>query len=118
MNKVLAKIKRFFGLIKDFVSRKKIFVLTIFIVGLIDDLFFNPQIADWLVVLLIALWLINVVIFKLKPINHLLLAVMAYLFALFSQLGGQELMAEKGASWLFIFLAIALTQGLREKRSK
>jgi hypothetical protein len=118
MGKILTKIKKFFGLIKEFVSRKKVFILTIFIVGLIDDFFFNPQITGWLVLLLVAIWLMNVVLFKLKSKHHLLLAFMAYLFALLSQFGGQELMAEKAASWLFIFLAISFTQGLREKGAK
>lgn len=98
--------------LKNLLVKKKIYLLVAFILGLIADIFFNPRIADWIVVVLIGLWLINIINFKIKPKQTLILAIATYLIAFVFQFFGKEMIMEKGASWCLIFLVIAIGQWL------
>lgn len=99
---------------KNFVVKNKAYLLSIFIFGLICDIFFYSRISDLLVIFLIIFWIGNIVYFKIKPRSTLILAAIAYLIAFVFQFFGLEMIMEKGASWFIVFLSIALIQRLVE----
>jgi len=103
---------------KKLVFKYRVYILGIFCLGLILDIFFNPKISDSIVILLIVFWLINIKNFKIRPTQTLVLAASAYFIAFVFQFFNKEVIMEKGASWFFVFLTIALVQRIIEEFSK
>lgn len=100
------------------IVKARFYILGIFILGLIGDIFFNPKIFDSIVILLIIFWVISIKNFKIKTTQTLLLATSAYFVAFVFQFFNKEVIVEKGASWFFVFLTIALIQKLIQQFSK
>jgi hypothetical protein len=103
---------------KKLVFKYRIYILGIFCLGLILDIFFNPRISDFIVLSLAILWIINVVTFKLKPIQTLILAAASYGISFIFQFLNKEMIMEKGASWFFVFLSLAVGQRIVKEFSK
>lgn len=110
MKKISIKFKQRLSFLENSIVKARFYILGIFILGLIGDIFFNPKISDSIVILLIVFWLINIKNFKIKSTQTLVLAISAYFISFVFQFFGKEAIMEKGASWFFVFLLIGLVQ--------
>ena len=95
---------------KKLVFKYRAYVLLFFCLGLIWDIFFNPQIFDLAVLVLGFLWILVILNFKPKSQINFVLASFSYGVSFISQFFGKEMIMEKGASWFFVFLLIGLGQ--------
>ena len=91
---------------KKLVFKYRAYVLLFFCLGLIWDIFFNPQIFDLAVLVLGFLWILIISSFRFKPQISFVLAATAYGISFIFQFFGKEVVIEKGASWFFVFLLI------------
>jgi len=103
---------------KKLVFKYRVYILGIFGVVLIWDIFFSPQISDLAVLILLFLWVLNVLNFRLEPKTSFILAAVSYGISFIFQFLNKEVIMEKGASWFFVFLTIALIQRLIKEFSK
>jgi len=99
---------------KNLISKYRIYVLGIFCLGLIWDIFFSPQISDLAVLILGILWILVIFNFRLHPKMGFVLAGLSFIVSFIFQFFNQEMIMEKGASWFFVFLLISLVQSFRE----
>lgn len=97
---------------KKLVFKYKVYILGIFCLGLAWDIFFNPQISDLAVLILGLLWILSIFSFKFEPQKSFILAALAYAISFIFQFLSKEMIMEKGVSWFFVFLTIALVQKL------
>jgi len=98
--------------VKNKISQYKIYILGIFCLGLVWDIFFSPQISDLGVLILGLLWILTIFSFKFEPQTSFILAAFSYAVSFIFQFLGKEMIMEKGVSWFFVFLTIALVQKL------
>ena len=103
---------------KNLIFKYRIYILGIFGLGLIWDIFFNPQIFDLAVLILGLLWILTIFNFRFEPKISFTLAGVSYGISFIFQFFSQEMIMEKGASWFFVFLTIALIQRLIKEFSK
>jgi len=96
--------------VKKLVFKYKVYILGIFCLGLIWDIFFNPQIFDLAVLSLLFLWILTVFNFKFKPKASFILATISYGISFVFQFFNKEMIVEKGVSWFFLFLLVGLVQ--------
>lgn len=97
---------------KSQIFKYRAYLLGIFCLGLIWDIFFSPQISDLVVLILGILWVLSIFSFKFWSQVSLVLATLSYVVSFVFQFFSQEMIMEKGASWFFVFLLIGLTQAL------
>lgn len=90
----------------------------VFFLALIFDIFIYPRISDLLVIFLILFWVFNVRRLKIKPTQTLFLGMLSYLISFLAQFFEKEVVVEKGVSWFFIFLTIAIIQKAIKEFSK
>ena len=100
--------------VKNKISQYKIYILGIFCLGLVWDIFFSPQISDLGVLILGLLWILTIFNFRFEPKISFTLAGVSYGISFIFQFFIQEMIMEKGASWFFVFLLIGLVQSFRE----
>ena len=105
-------IRIIFSKSKDLIAENRLVIPAFFMLGLILDIFINPRISDLLVLFLIVFWVFNILNLRLTPIHSLILAVFSYSISFIIQFLGNEMVVEKGATWFFVFLTIALVQKL------
>lgn len=91
-------------------------LLWVFWSGFICDLFLYSKISDLFFFLLIILWVINVLNYKIKPLKTFTFAAAAFFLAFILQFFGLMVIVEKSASWFFILLSIALIQQMFTKQ--
>jgi len=103
---------------KKLVLKHKVYLLGIFCLGLIWDIFFNPQIFDLAVLILMFLWILTVFSFKFEPQASFVLAAVSYGISFVFQFFDKEMIMEKGASWFFLFLLVGLVQAFVRGFSK
>ena len=103
---------------KNKIFKYRVYILGIFGVVLIWDIFFSPQISDLAVLILLFLWVLSVLNFSLEPKTSFILAAVSYGISFIFQFLNKEVIMEKGASWFFVFLTIALIQRLIKEFSK
>ena len=99
---------------KSQIFKYRAYLLGIFCLGLIWDIFFNPQISDLAVLILGILWILTIFNFRFEPKISFVLAATSYGISFIFQFFNQEMIMEKGASWFFVFLLIGLVQSFRE----
>lgn len=107
---MIIKFKKLLTNSGNLIDKYKFFIFAIFILGLVSDILINPRVSDSLVLALIVFWIINIFNLKLSPVYSLILATLTYLVSFVTQFFGQEMIVEKGASWFFVFLGVALVQ--------
>ncbi|PJE67860.1 hypothetical protein COU95_00050 [Candidatus Shapirobacteria bacterium CG10_big_fil_rev_8_21_14_0_10_40_9] len=95
---------------KNLIFKYRAYILGIFGLGLVWDIFFNQQISDLAVLILVILWILSIFSFRLEPKIGLILAALSYAVSFIFQFFNQEMIMEKGASWFFVFLLISLVQ--------
>lgn len=115
MKKINAGFKKIILPVKVFLIQNKIYLLAVSSLGLLIDIFLNSQFLDFVFLILIVLWVINLYNFRLRPSQTLILAMSCYLVSFLTQYFNLAVIVEKGASWFFIFLLIALGQSLLEE---
>ena len=101
---------------KELIFEYRVTILGILCLGLIWDIFFNPQISDLAVLILGLLWILTIFSFKFEPQTSFALAAVSYGVSFIFQFFKQEMIMEKGASWFFVFLLIGLVQTLIAKQ--
>ncbi len=112
VNKDKEIFKKLFLLIVNLNNKVRMYILVLFILGIIIDIFVNPRISDLIVFFLIILWIINIFNFRIKQTYALIIATVCYGIAFFFQFFDEDMIAEKAVSWFFVFLGIALIQSL------
>lgn len=92
-------------------------LITIFILGVIVDIFTNSH-SDMNLLLLCALWVLVIKLFKFNSAITFkgTLIFLILLFALFI-MGPDQKSIERIATWIFLFLALGIIQQFREVNS-
>jgi len=97
------------------INKNKYYFLLAFVAGLLLDVFIFSSISDVRAVILIALWLVNIFVFKLPTVANLFLATICFLVMFIFQFTGKELITEKFATWFFIFFGIFFIHQFKKK---
>jgi hypothetical protein len=94
--------------------------LTLCILGILLDIFVFKFTSDLLILFLIGLWILSVFHFKLKGKISISLALSFLILCPFLLIFKKGLIAEKSATWVYMFLVVGVTQlfvrYLREER--
>lgn len=94
--------------------RFRFFLITIFFIGVIIDIFSNAN-SDMTLLLLCALWILTIILFNFKSTTtfKVTLVFLLTLFFLFL-ISPDQKPIERAATWIFLFLALGIIQQYKE----
>lgn len=109
--------KTWFYFTLKLLRRLRFFLITIFFIGVIVDIFSNVN-SDMSLLLLCALWILAIKLFNFKSATTFIVTL-AFLVALFFffLISPDQKSIERAATWIFLFLALGIVQQFREVAS-